>query len=174
MVPSGSHTLPAISSSLFVPLSSCQCTSWILVACTMVSSLWGLQAPPTEERADEFVRTALNTAAKNFLEKELRHIDEPWATMTGSDLHSPSQTFPSKLSRQDLEAREDAGYASLELPGDSTLSPPTLDTEETSDDLISPYASFSFTADRPMPLLSGWLDKLSPQGWVLGGEGREK
>uniref|UniRef100_A0A2K5CPC6 ArfGAP with RhoGAP domain, ankyrin repeat and PH domain 3 n=1 Tax=Aotus nancymaae TaxID=37293 RepID=A0A2K5CPC6_AOTNA len=69
-----------------------------------------------------------------------------------------------RLSRQDLEAREDAGYASLELPGDSTLSPPTLDTEETSDDLISPYASFSFTADRPMPLLSGWLDKLSPQG----------
>nr|XP_012996449.1 arf-GAP with Rho-GAP domain, ANK repeat and PH domain-containing protein 3 isoform X2 [Cavia porcellus] len=69
-----------------------------------------------------------------------------------------------RLSRQDLEAREDAGYASLELPGDSILSLPTLDTEETSDDLISPYASFSSTADRPMPLLSGWLDKLSPQG----------
>uniref|UniRef100_A0A8C4MRY2 ArfGAP with RhoGAP domain, ankyrin repeat and PH domain 3 n=1 Tax=Equus asinus TaxID=9793 RepID=A0A8C4MRY2_EQUAS len=69
-----------------------------------------------------------------------------------------------RLSRQDLEAREDAGYASLELPGDSTLSLPTLDTEENSDDLISPYASFSSTADRPTPLLSGWLDKLSPQG----------
>ncbi|XP_012501254.1 PREDICTED: arf-GAP with Rho-GAP domain, ANK repeat and PH domain-containing protein 3 isoform X2 [Propithecus coquereli] len=69
-----------------------------------------------------------------------------------------------RLSRQDPEAREDTGYASLELPGDSTLSLCTLDTEETSDDLISPYASFSSTADRPMPLLSGWLDKLSPQG----------
>ncbi|XP_070270835.1 arf-GAP with Rho-GAP domain, ANK repeat and PH domain-containing protein 3 isoform X2 [Myotis yumanensis] len=69
-----------------------------------------------------------------------------------------------RLSRQDLETREDAGYASLELPGDSALSLPTLNTEETSDDLISPYASFSSTADRPMPLLSGWLDKLSPQG----------
>uniref|UniRef100_A0A5F5PEA6 ArfGAP with RhoGAP domain, ankyrin repeat and PH domain 3 n=1 Tax=Equus caballus TaxID=9796 RepID=A0A5F5PEA6_HORSE len=69
-----------------------------------------------------------------------------------------------RLSRQDLEAREDAGYASLELPGDSTLSLPTLDTAENSDDLISPYASFSSTADRPTPLLSGWLDKLSPQG----------
>uniref|UniRef100_A0A8C0CDK1 ArfGAP with RhoGAP domain, ankyrin repeat and PH domain 3 n=1 Tax=Balaenoptera musculus TaxID=9771 RepID=A0A8C0CDK1_BALMU len=68
-----------------------------------------------------------------------------------------------RLSRQDLEAREDAGYASLELPGDSTLSLPALDTE-TNDDLISPYASFSSTADRPTPLLSGWLDKLSPQG----------
>ncbi|XP_013367707.1 PREDICTED: arf-GAP with Rho-GAP domain, ANK repeat and PH domain-containing protein 3 isoform X4 [Chinchilla lanigera] len=69
-----------------------------------------------------------------------------------------------RLSRQELEAREDAGYASLELPGDSILSLPTVDTEESSDDLISPYASFSSTADRPMPLLSGWLDKLSPQG----------
>ncbi|XP_042793742.1 arf-GAP with Rho-GAP domain, ANK repeat and PH domain-containing protein 3 isoform X3 [Panthera leo] len=68
-----------------------------------------------------------------------------------------------RLSRQDLEAREDAGYASLELPGDSTLSLPTLDMEM-NDDLISPYASFSSTADRPTPLLSGWLDKLSPQG----------
>lgn len=65
--------------------------------------------------------------------------------------------------RQDLETREDAGYASLELPGDSILSLPTQDAE-TSDDLISPYASFSSTADRPVPLLSGWLDKLSPQG----------
>lgn len=79
-----------------------------------------------------------------------------------------------RLSRQDLEAREDAGYASLELPGDSTLSLPTLDTAENSDDLISPYASFSSTADRPTPLLSGWLDKLSPQGWgCWEGKGRE-
>lgn len=70
---------------------------------------------------------------------------------------------PVMLSRQDLETREDAGYASLELPGDSILSLPTQDAE-TSDDLISPYASFSSTADRPVPLLSGWLDKLSPQG----------
>lgn len=78
---------------------------------------------------------------------------------------SLSVLAPTRLSRQDLETREDAGYASLELPGDSALSLSTLNTEETSDDLISPYASFSSTADRPMPLLSGWLDKLSPQGW---------
>lgn len=68
-----------------------------------------------------------------------------------------------RFSRQDLEAREDTGYASLELPRDSTLSLPTLDME-TNEDLISPYASFSSTADRPTPVLSGWLDKLSPQG----------
>lgn len=78
---------------------------------------------------------------------------------------------PSRLNRND---REDAGYASLELPGEATLSLATLDIEETSDDLISPYASFSSTADRPTPLLSGWLDKLSPQGLVRGrGEDRD-
>ena len=79
-----------------------------------------------------------------------------------------SVLVPTRLSRQDAETREDVGYASLELPRDSTLSLPTLDTEETSDDLISPYASFSSKADRPTPLLSGWLDKLSPQGWASG------
>nr|KAF6347776.1 ArfGAP with RhoGAP domain, ankyrin repeat and PH domain 3 [Myotis myotis] len=88
----------------------------------------------------------------------------PNAIYFGLDLRGGAQTAQNTLSRQDLETREDAGYASLELPGDSALSLPNLNTEETSDDLISPYASFSSTADRPMPLLSGWLDKLSPQG----------
>lgn len=88
----------------------------------------------------------------------------PWACVSLSP--------PTRLSRQDLEAREDAGYASLELPGAAPLSLPALDTDP-SDDLISPYASFSSTADRPMPLLSGWLDKLSPQGWgCWDGKGR--
>lgn len=88
----------------------------------------------------------------------------PWACVSLSP--------PTRLSRQDLEAREDAGYASLELPGAAPLSLPALDTDP-SDDLISPYASFSSTADRPMPLLSGWLDKLSPQGWgCWEGKGR--
>ncbi|ELV14082.1 Arf-GAP with Rho-GAP domain, ANK repeat and PH domain-containing protein 3 [Tupaia chinensis] len=88
----------------------------------------------------------------------------PNAIYFGLDFQGGTQAAQNMLSRQDLEAREDAGYASLELPGDSTLSLPTLDLEEPSDDLISPYASFSSTADRPTPLLSGWLDKLSPQG----------
>ncbi|MBZ3885482.1 Arf-GAP with Rho-GAP domain, ANK repeat and PH domain-containing protein 3 [Sciurus carolinensis] len=88
----------------------------------------------------------------------------PNAIYFGLDLRGSAQTAQDMLSRQDLEAREDAGYASLELPGDSALPLPTLDTEETNDDLISPYASFSSTSDRPTPLLSGWLDKLSPQG----------
>ncbi|XP_043844727.1 arf-GAP with Rho-GAP domain, ANK repeat and PH domain-containing protein 3 isoform X2 [Dromiciops gliroides] len=67
-------------------------------------------------------------------------------------------------SSHEAEGGEDCGYASLELPGDSTHLMPTLDPEEPGDDLISPYASFTSLADPPTPLLSGWLDKLSPQG----------
>ncbi|KAM9064746.1 arf-GAP with Rho-GAP domain, ANK repeat and PH domain-containing protein 3 isoform X2 [Sarcophilus harrisii] len=67
-------------------------------------------------------------------------------------------------SSHEPEGGEDCGYASLELPGDSTHLMPILDPEEPSDDLISPYASFTSLADPPTPLLSGWLDKLSPQG----------
>ncbi|XP_051834563.1 arf-GAP with Rho-GAP domain, ANK repeat and PH domain-containing protein 3 isoform X2 [Antechinus flavipes] len=69
-----------------------------------------------------------------------------------------------RASSHEPEGGEDCGYASLELPGDSTHLMPILDPEEPSDDLISPYASFTSLADPPTPLLSGWLDKLSPQG----------
>uniref|UniRef100_A0A3B4BKK6 Uncharacterized protein n=1 Tax=Periophthalmus magnuspinnatus TaxID=409849 RepID=A0A3B4BKK6_9GOBI len=37
--------------------------------------------------------------------------------------------------------------------------PPHLD-----DDIISPYASYTSLNDKAPPVLSGWLDKLSPQG----------
>uniref|UniRef100_A0A4X2K017 ArfGAP with RhoGAP domain, ankyrin repeat and PH domain 3 n=1 Tax=Vombatus ursinus TaxID=29139 RepID=A0A4X2K017_VOMUR len=67
-------------------------------------------------------------------------------------------------SSHESEGVEDCGYASLELPGNSTHLMPILDPEEPGDDLISPYASFTSLADPPTPLLSGWLDKLSPQG----------
>ncbi|XP_074068843.1 arf-GAP with Rho-GAP domain, ANK repeat and PH domain-containing protein 3 isoform X2 [Macrotis lagotis] len=67
-------------------------------------------------------------------------------------------------SSHEPEGGEDCGYASLELPGDSTHLMPIVDPEEPGDDLISPYASFTSLADPPTPLLSGWLDKLSPQG----------
>ncbi|XP_072486698.1 arf-GAP with Rho-GAP domain, ANK repeat and PH domain-containing protein 3 isoform X1 [Notamacropus eugenii] len=67
-------------------------------------------------------------------------------------------------SSHEPEGGEDCGYASLELPGDSTHLMPIVDSEEPGDDLISPYASFTSLADPPTPLLSGWLDKLSPQG----------
>lgn len=50
------------SASSPIPLSSpCQYISWILGAYTMVSSLWGSQGPPTEEKDEDSVKTGLNT-----------------------------------------------------------------------------------------------------------------
>uniref|UniRef100_A0A5F8GUA3 ArfGAP with RhoGAP domain, ankyrin repeat and PH domain 3 n=1 Tax=Monodelphis domestica TaxID=13616 RepID=A0A5F8GUA3_MONDO len=70
----------------------------------------------------------------------------------------------SQASGESRYGGEDCGYASLELPGESTHLVSNLDPEEPGDDLISPYASFTSLADPPAPVLSGWLDKLSPQG----------
>ncbi|XP_054648633.1 arf-GAP with Rho-GAP domain, ANK repeat and PH domain-containing protein 3 isoform X3 [Dunckerocampus dactyliophorus] len=79
---------------------------------------------------------------------------------------------------------EDQGYLKVSLPeafhcqGYSTVgeAPPpltslALDTDE--DLTISPYASYTSLAERATPIISGWLDKLSPQGgqrssqWLL-------
>ncbi|EMP35348.1 Arf-GAP with Rho-GAP domain, ANK repeat and PH domain-containing protein 3 [Chelonia mydas] len=59
-------------------------------------------------------------------------------------------------------------YAMVEAPQDegSQFSLPShLYPDEVLDDLtISPYASYTLLSERPPTVLSGWLDKLSPQG----------
>lgn len=46
--------------------------------------------------------------------------------------------------------------------------PPHLYPDEVLDDLtISPYASYTSLSEPRPAVLSGWLDKLSPQGYVL-------
>lgn len=45
--------------------------------------------------------------------------------------------------------------------------PPHLYPDEVLDDLtISPYASYTSLSEPRPTMLSGWLDKLSPQGYV--------
>ncbi|KAK7141517.1 hypothetical protein R3I93_015610 [Phoxinus phoxinus] len=64
----------------------------------------------------------------------------------------------------------------LDSPGYCTVGEPTTGTnsfslphnlcssEADEDHIISPYASFTSLSERVAPILSGWLDKLSPQG----------
>ncbi|NXG45791.1 ARAP3 protein, partial [Psilopogon haemacephalus] len=66
-------------------------------------------------------------------------------------------------------AHNDAeGYSTVEAPraADTPFSLPAhLYPDELQDDLIiSPYASFTSLSEPRAPMLSGWLDKLSPQG----------
>ncbi|XP_061091379.1 arf-GAP with Rho-GAP domain, ANK repeat and PH domain-containing protein 3 isoform X2 [Conger conger] len=50
-------------------------------------------------------------------------------------------------------------------PGRCLSMPPRLYPGELDEDLtISPYASYTSQSERATPILSGWLDKLSPQG----------
>lgn len=62
------------------------------------------------------------------------------------------------------------GYSTVEAPrteGTSFSLPAHLYPDEVLDDLtISPYASFTSLSEPRPTMLSGWLDKLSPQGYV--------
>ncbi|XP_075712327.1 arf-GAP with Rho-GAP domain, ANK repeat and PH domain-containing protein 3 isoform X2 [Rhinoderma darwinii] len=62
---------------------------------------------------------------------------------------------------------EQEGYSTVDSPMDKKRFslPSDLYKDEILDDLtISPYASFTSIHDKLRPVLSGWLDKLSPQG----------
>ncbi|XP_025071875.1 arf-GAP with Rho-GAP domain, ANK repeat and PH domain-containing protein 3 isoform X3 [Alligator sinensis] len=60
------------------------------------------------------------------------------------------------------------GYSTVEAPqaeGSQFSLPLHLYPDEVLDDLtISPYASYTSLSEKPPTMLSGWLDKLSPQG----------
>ncbi|MGH0164163.1 UNVERIFIED_CONTAM: hypothetical protein FKN15_056021 [Acipenser sinensis] len=66
---------------------------------------------------------------------------------------------------------ESEGYSTVgehHAPSQSFSLPLDMYGDEIGDDLtISPYASFTSLPDRAQPIISGWLEKLSPQGAVF-------
>uniref|UniRef100_A0A8C1GF36 ArfGAP with RhoGAP domain, ankyrin repeat and PH domain 3 n=1 Tax=Cyprinus carpio TaxID=7962 RepID=A0A8C1GF36_CYPCA len=84
---------------------------------------------------------------------------------------------PSTFRRMsDQEQRNHAWLKRLDSPGYCTVGEPSPAShsfslphnlgfiEADEDHIISPYASFTSLSERVAPILSGWLDKLSPQG----------
>lgn len=63
---------------------------------------------------------------------------------------------------------EQEGYSTVDSPEDDKKRfslPSHLYPDEITEDMtISPYASFTSMFDKSRPVLTGWLDKLSPQG----------
>ncbi|KAG7464975.1 hypothetical protein MATL_G00171310 [Megalops atlanticus] len=63
---------------------------------------------------------------------------------------------------------ESQGYCTVggaaPAPGRCLSLPPRLYHEQDDDQTISPYASYTSLSERAVPIISGWLDKLSPQG----------
>uniref|UniRef100_A0A8B9T7L2 ArfGAP with RhoGAP domain, ankyrin repeat and PH domain 3 n=1 Tax=Anas platyrhynchos TaxID=8839 RepID=A0A8B9T7L2_ANAPL len=75
---------------------------------------------------------------------------------------------PSLIER--IAQNDTEGYSTVEAPraeGTPFSLPPHLYPDEVLDDLtISPYASYTSLSEPRPTMLSGWLDKLSPQGYV--------
>uniref|UniRef100_A0A8D2LIV8 ArfGAP with RhoGAP domain, ankyrin repeat and PH domain 3 n=1 Tax=Varanus komodoensis TaxID=61221 RepID=A0A8D2LIV8_VARKO len=85
----------------------------------------------------------------------------------GAEGKGPAAPRGAALASRPTE-NEAEGYSTVEAPRPSG-SPPGLPgpprPDEAPDDLtISPYASYASPSEWPTPVLSGWLDKLSPQG----------
>lgn len=71
---------------------------------------------------------------------------------------------------QALHSGDSQGYSTVGEPPPPTrylsLPPQNVPSEAEEDLTISPYASYTSMTERAPPIISGWLDKLSPQGCV--------
>lgn len=96
-------------------------------------------------------------------EVERTKSEEMTGTANKDNLRDDGQRNHSWLKRLDSP-----GYCTVGEPAPAAHSfslPSNLCSNEMDEDhIISPYASFTSLSERAAPILSGWLDKLSPQG----------
>uniref|UniRef100_A0A8C2DTM1 ArfGAP with RhoGAP domain, ankyrin repeat and PH domain 3 n=1 Tax=Cyprinus carpio TaxID=7962 RepID=A0A8C2DTM1_CYPCA len=93
-------------------------------------------------------------------------------THTAVNTHTPGArgVFRGRLGEHNhswLKRLDSPGYCTVGEPSPARHSfslPHNFVSNETDEDIISPYASFTSLSERAAPILSGWLDKLSPQG----------
>uniref|UniRef100_A0A8B9CZY1 ArfGAP with RhoGAP domain, ankyrin repeat and PH domain 3 n=1 Tax=Anser brachyrhynchus TaxID=132585 RepID=A0A8B9CZY1_9AVES len=90
---------------------------------------------------------------------------KPSSRPTRGDAETQGAGLIERIAQNDTE-----GYSTVEAPraeGTPFSLPPHLYPDEVLDDLtISPYASYTSLSEPRPTMLSGWLDKLSPQGYV--------
>ncbi|XP_071313723.1 arf-GAP with Rho-GAP domain, ANK repeat and PH domain-containing protein 3 isoform X2 [Trachinotus anak] len=95
--------------------------------------------------------------------KETRKDEEKHAEDHGCQKFS----WTKRLS-QALHSGDSQGYSTVGEPPPPlrylSLPPNTFHSETDEDLTISPYASYTSLTERAPPIISGWLDKLSPQG----------
>ncbi|NXX07119.1 ARAP3 protein, partial [Larus smithsonianus] len=174
-----------------VPTPSARTTTpWMLV-CTMVGSVVGTLAgpPPGLAALSDCCPTASTTDCLSLpCLCPQRSVSSPSAPTVRPSLgmlphgpisHRTSSECSSEGGRsEDEETRsrlidriiqnDTEGYSTVEAPraeGAPFSLPAHLYPDEVLDDLtISPYASFTSLSEPRPTMLSGWLDKLSPQG----------
>ncbi|XP_030359977.1 arf-GAP with Rho-GAP domain, ANK repeat and PH domain-containing protein 3 isoform X2 [Strigops habroptila] len=97
------------------------------------------------------------------LEREARRTSSECSSEGRSEDEETRSRLIDRIIQNDTE-----GYSTVEAPraeGTPFILPAHLYPDEVLDDLtISPYASFTSLSEPRPTMLSGWLDKLSPQG----------
>ncbi|NXR45974.1 ARAP3 protein, partial [Hippolais icterina] len=136
-----------------------------------------LESP--EPGADPGAAAAMGVIASRLRGRDSAREDtRPSPTASQPLLHRTSSECSSEGRSEDEESRsrlieriahnDTEGYSTVEAPraqGAPFSLPAHLYPDEVLDDLtISPYASFTSLSEPRPTMLSGWLDKLSPQG----------
>ncbi|XP_073343483.1 arf-GAP with Rho-GAP domain, ANK repeat and PH domain-containing protein 3 [Pagrus major] len=117
-----------------------------------------------EEEISPYCETVFQTRRNPLIiESERSRLEEKHAEDHGSQKFS----WTRRLSHA-LHSGDSQGYSTVGEPPPPlrylSLPPHTFPSEADEDLTISPYASYTSLTERAPPIISGWLDKLSPQG----------
>uniref|UniRef100_A0A9J7ZJ52 ArfGAP with RhoGAP domain, ankyrin repeat and PH domain 3 n=1 Tax=Cyprinus carpio carpio TaxID=630221 RepID=A0A9J7ZJ52_CYPCA len=112
----------------------------------------------------EVERTKCEEKTTNNEDKQREHgVFQPLLSV----IERVSLQLPMQHNHSWLKRLDSPGYCTVGEPSPARHSfslPHNFVSNETDEDIISPYASFTSLSERVAPILSGWLDKLSPQG----------
>ena len=96
-------------------------------------------------------------------------------SMSGEFVDGPPSSSPSRIMAHSWLRRlsnslhhDTPGYCTVGEPASRSFSLPPHGmhlSELEEDQTISPYASYTSLSERAVPIIYGWLDKLSPQGY---------
>ncbi|XP_059377323.1 arf-GAP with Rho-GAP domain, ANK repeat and PH domain-containing protein 3-like isoform X2 [Carassius carassius] len=118
------------------------------------------------EEEDEMINPYCETvfhSRRQYQDSQVERTKSEEKTTNNED----KQREPGQHNHSWLKRLDSPGYCTVGEPSPASHSfslPHNLGSNETDEDHISPYASFTSLSERAAPILSGWLDKLSPQG----------
>lgn len=118
---------------------------------------------PAREQKGTDVPSGQSYEAVTELEQETQRTSSEYSSEGRSEDEETRTRLIERIVQNDTE-----GYSTVDAPrakGTPFSLPPHLYPDEVLDDLtISPYASYTSLSEPRPAMLSGWLDKLSPQG----------
>ncbi|KAK7916248.1 hypothetical protein WMY93_012009 [Mugilogobius chulae] len=127
------------------------------------------QAPPTPprlplERNQE--RNSCSTLSNNSSSSTRASTDDPEEEISPycETVFSRRTPLPEMDRSRDTTGSPQTDQESPQSLWLKRLSPHEAPPPQLDDDIISPYASYTSLNDKAPPIISGWLDKLSPQG----------